>query len=155
MSSQGDATIQREPIGVGSSALALQIAVPIMIGVVLIIAILLMPRGFFASLLSKVGFSSNKDGNSTQLWYGRQTSHENISSNEKFPQKTFVERHLETLRAWQKPDKQAQPPLPLYLNRPDTIRQPRQPIALTYQQWLERQRNTTMRSNPMIDFQLS
>ena len=51
-----------------------------------------------------------------------------------------AERHLETLRAWQKPTDQAQPPLPLYLAKPDAAHQPRRPAGIGFQEWQERQR---------------
>ncbi|KAF2623264.1 hypothetical protein BU25DRAFT_181222 [Macroventuria anomochaeta] len=135
----------------GSSNLALPIVVPIVVGVVLIVANLPMPKSFFLNFATKVGICRGKDEASARPWFGRKSPDTESSTTEK-PQPTFVERHLEMLRAWQKP---AQPPLPLYLAKPDSAYQPRRPTGMKFKEWQECQRNAVVRPNPMHEFKLT
>lgn len=134
-----------------SGSMALHVVVLIVVGVVLIVAILLMPKGSLLNLASKLGFSSNKNRNEARPWFGWKSKTVALSATEK-PEPTFVQRHLEMLRAWQKPTPPAQPPLPLYLARPDATHQPRRPTGMASKEWQERQ---LYQPNPMYDVKLT
>lgn len=84
-----------------TTGMAFHVVFLIVIGIVLIVAILLMPKGFFLNLASKLGFSSNKDRNKARPGFGRKSETVAPSATEK-PKPTFVQRRLEMLRAWQK-----------------------------------------------------
>lgn len=152
--SRCEAAVFERSLNAGSSNLALPVVVPIVVGIILIMAVLLMPKNFFSNLLSNTGTQSSQNAENSILWFGRRPSRGESLAPVK-SQLTFVERHLETLRAWQKPSKQAQPPLPLYLAKSVAAQQPRRPSSMTFKEWQERQRQTTLRLNPMHEFKLS
>ncbi|XPS78191.1 hypothetical protein M3J09_010209 [Ascochyta lentis] len=154
VSARGEAADFNSHPQIGSKQLALPTAVPIAVGVVLVILILLMPNGFFLKLTAKIRSLSSDNKNSARHWFGRRPQSEMSSVNEK-SQPTFVENHLEMLRAWQKPAKHAQTLHPLNLAKPDTSHQPRRPTGMTFQDWQERQRNANTRPNHMHDFKLT
>ena len=80
-----------------SSNLALPIVVPFIIGVMLIVAVLLMPKGFFLDLTYKICIDHSKDEANKRFWLTWKPS-KIESSTAETPQPTSVERHLEMLR---------------------------------------------------------
>ena len=124
------------------------------VGVILVVAFLLIPKGFLLNLASKAGVKVNKSNGKSRSWFGQELPDKQTSTTEK-PQPTFVECHLEGLRAWHKPTDMAQLPLPPYPAKPDAVHQSRGPAGMSYQGWQERQRNATMRLNPMHEFKLT
>ena len=154
MTSSGQVVSQENSGHAGSSNLALPIVVPIVVGVVLVVTVFLMPKGFLLDLVCKTGITLKDNRAKARRWFGQQVSRGETVTNEK-PQSTFVQRHLETLRAWQKPTHLAQPRLPLYLAKPGAVHLPRRPASMTYQEWKDRQRNVTVRLSPMYEFKLT
>lgn len=134
-----------------TSSLALPVVIPIVIGVALIVAVLLMPKAFFSSLASKIGINSSHYEDTTHPWYSRKAKFVETPATEK-PELTFLQRHLEMLRAWRKPVRPAQPPLPLCLARPDATHQPRRPTGIPFKKWQGVQLNRFDRTNSMREF---
>lgn len=122
----------------GSSDMALPIVVPILVGVVLIVAVLLMPRGFFLDTATKVRSQFGKVGADVRSVFKRNSPEVQPDRS----QSAFVERHLNMLRAWQKPKQLPQPLLPFYLAKPDATYQPHALHDPTLKKWQDRQRNT-------------
>jgi hypothetical protein len=120
-----------------SGTLTVLIVVPIVVGVVLIIALLLIPKDFFVNTAVKVGIRRSNNADKLRPWPGRKARTEKTPATEP----TFVQRHLEMLRVWQKPTISAQPLLPLYLGQADAANQPRRPTGMTFNEWQERYRN--------------
>lgn len=136
MNSQGATTTVNDSAHAGPQNLGLIVVIPIVIGVVLVVAILLLPKGFFWNLASKVGIVASKDVEDAPTWFGRH-SDPDLRPNGKLPPKTFVECHLQMLRAWKKPInpvRQEQPPLPLCLAKPGVAQQSRRPTATSFRQ---------------------
>lgn len=103
----------------GSSDIALSVVVPIIFGVVLIVATLFMPKKFFLDLSAKVRCKSRK-AEAKARTRSSFKSPDIPPAPVKHFQLTFGERHLEMLRAWEKPMQLPQRPLPLYLAKPDS-----------------------------------
>ncbi|KZM18607.1 hypothetical protein ST47_g10220 [Ascochyta rabiei] len=139
-----------------SNDLALSIAVPVAVGVVLIVAILLVPKGFFSYVASKIYTAScnSNTSNSTRRWFGRHAQNETSSMNEK-SQPTFVEQHLGMLRAWQKPTKYARHLQPVQPTKPGDSHQPFRLTGMSFRYWQEFQRNASVRCNPMHEFKVT
>ncbi|KAJ4335628.1 hypothetical protein N0V87_006022 [Didymella glomerata] len=118
------------------------IVVPIVVVTVtvLIIAAVLVSKGCFSNVAGKVDFCRSNDAEMLRIWPGQKTYTVESSATKK-PERTIVQRHLEMLRAWQKPTIQAQPPLPLYLGRPETTRHPCRPTGMTFDEWDKGYRN--------------
>lgn len=123
-----------------SGLVVLSIVVPIVMVSGLIVALLLMRKGFFPNIAGKIGIRCRKSAAELQPWPGQKTRVAETSVSEKL-EPTFVQRHLEMLRAWQIPTVPAQPPLPLYLGRSEAPRQPRRPTGVTFDKWEKSLRN--------------
>lgn len=108
-----------------TSSLALTVVVPIVVGIVLIIGVFLMPKGSFWKLASKL--TPRTSNASARSWF-RRCSAGKESPTTKPSQPTFVECHLEMLRAWRKPTK----PLPLPLAKPNATHQLRRPTSTSF-----------------------
>lgn len=113
--------------------------VPIVIVSVVIIAVL-MRKGSCSNIASKVGNCRSSSAEKLQPWPS-QSIHTVEASFTSRPEPTFVQRHLTTLRAWQKPTMPAYPPLPSYLGRPTATRQPCRTTVISFDEWEKGYRN--------------
>lgn len=87
---------------INTEGAALPIIVIAVVGILLILAILLMPEDIFSNLTVRIGTWRRNVTNHMQFWPGWKAKVKEASVAEK-TELTFVQQHLEMLRCWRKP----------------------------------------------------